>query len=281
VTAWWVPVLGCAVAAVLLALPGPGRGPATPRTARRRLRRDLLRAGSVVLVLLVAALLAGGPGAGAAEVPRPRLPPAPHLLVLAVALGSGAAVLGLLREGRRAREAALRRVRVIDFCEALVGELHAGRPLGHAVERAAGCWEETAGVVAAARLGADVPQALRALGAAPGAEDLRSLASAWALSAATGSGLARSVEQVLDTARAAQGTLLTLEAELASARATARMVVALPLVVLVAAQGLGGEPWRFLLDTLPGALCLAGGAALSFLGLSWINRIARDVRSAR
>jgi tight adherence protein B len=133
---------------------------------------------------------------------------------------------------------------------------------------------ETEPAVAAAKLGADVPAALRRLAVSPGARGLERLAGAWQICAVTGSGLAFAVEQVLETARGEQAVARLVEAELASARATARLVTALPVVVLLAAQGIGAEPWHFLLSTSAGVACLAGAVALAIAGLGWIDRIA-------
>jgi tight adherence protein B len=129
-------------------------------------------------------------------------------------------------------------------------------------------------VAAAARLGADVPAALRRLGERGGAGGLVRLAAAWELCAATGAGLAFAVQQLLESIRSEQEVGRIVHGELASARATARLVAALPVVVLLAAQGAGARPWHFLLQTGPGLACLASGAALAVLGLGWIERIA-------
>jgi tight adherence protein B len=197
-----------------------------------------------------------------------------HPVLVLVAAAAVVGVLRLVAAARRATAAAHRRQLVVDYCEALLGELLAGQPAARALERSGVVWPETEPVVAAARLGADVPTAFRRLAEAPGAEGLRRLAGAWQLSAATGSGLALAVEQVLETARVRQATDRLVQAELASARATARLVTVLPVVVLVAAQGVGARPWAFLFSTGAGVGCLAAGVALALLGLWWIDRIA-------
>ena len=197
-----------------------------------------------------------------------------HLALVVVTAAGVLGVVRAVRASRSERRAHLRRQQVVDYCEALAGELRAGQPVARAVERSVEVWPESAAVAAAARLDASVPLALRRLSARPGAAAVRRLAAAWELSASTGAGLVVAVEQVSATARVEESTARSVRAELASARATARLVTVLPVVVLVAAQGVGAQPWRFLLDTAAGVGCLAAGLALSFAGLAWIDRIA-------
>ena len=198
----------------------------------------------------------------------------PHLGVVVVLAAASIGVLRNVERSRLDRAAQQRRQQVIDFCEALVGELRAGQPTDHALRRAAEVWGDAGRVESAARLGASVPEAMRRLAQLPGAASVRRLAGAWEVSAGTGSGLVLAVEQVLGTARAEEATSRLVRAELASARATARLVTVLPLVVLVAAQGTGARPWQFLLGTPAGVACLGAGVALAFVGLGWIDRIA-------
>jgi tight adherence protein B len=192
-----------------------------------------------------------------------------------VAAGSGAGVL--VGGQRAARAAEARRAVVVELCEALVGELRAGQPVLAGLEHCLGLWPELEPVVAAARLGADVPAALRRTARSPGAEGLREVASAWQVSQQSGAGLAAALSRVAVTARERQATRLVVRGELASAQATARLVAVLPVASLGMSAGIGGHPWHFLLDTPAGLGCLALGLACAFAGLLWIDRIAAAV----
>lgn len=195
------------------------------------------------------------------------------LIVLGCVAGAGS----MTRRSRRARAAEQRQSRVVDVCEALVGELQAGQPLVTSLERCCEVWPAVAPVVAAGRLGADVPAALRRLAEQPGAEGLREIAAAWQVSERSGAGLAAALSQVADTARERQGTRHLVQGELASAQATARLVAVLPVASLAMSAGIGGDPWHFLLGTRAGLVCLALGVLLAFAGLVWIDRIALAV----
>jgi len=197
------------------------------------------------------------------------------LIALSAALGAGT----LVRRSRRARMAERRQALVVDVCEALVGELRAGQPLTTSLEHCVAVWAEVEPVVAAAHLGADVPSALRRVARLPGAEGLREVASAWQVAEQSGAGLAAALAQVAVTARARQATRDLVAGELASARATARLVMVLPLASLAMSAGIGGDPWHFLLATPAGLACLGGGLLSGWLGLLWIDRIAAAVLS--
>lgn len=261
--------LGGAAAAAALLL---GR-PASLRAAARRGGSGGPAPGErsrpdTVATAVLAALLIGAGGAVAAGLDGV------SLTLVAIVVLAGASLAGALRRSARLRRAADRRGHALSYAESLLGELRAGQPPVAALGRAAATWPEAATVAAAARLGADVPAAYRRLARTPGSEALGTLAAAWELCSATGSGLALAVEQLVETLRVQQSVRQALDGELASARATARLVALLPVVVLVAAQGVGADPWRFLFDTLPGLGCLAGGIALGAAGLWWIDRIA-------
>jgi tight adherence protein B len=218
------------------------------------------------------------PAAGVVAVTAGALMAGVHVLLLPTAAMVGWAVATAVVRARRDEQAARRRARVVDACEALLGELEAGMTPTRALGAAAAVWPELSPVAGAGRLGADVPTAMRTVAAAPGAGALVRLAGAWELCAATGSGLTGALGQVLGTVRAEHEVVLAVRAELAAARATARLFAVLPLVVLAMAQGIGADPWVFLLATVPGQLCLGAGTALAVCGVAWLDRIADEAQ---
>jgi len=195
---------------------------------------------------------------------------------LPVLIGAGVllGVRHLVRQAGRRRAAEEGRIRVIEACTAIAGDLAAGRPARAALRQAADEWPALAPVATAEELGADVPRALRAVAAAPGAEGLRVVAAAWEVSARSGAGLAETLHELADTLRGDRATALVIASELSSARATARMMAVLPVLTLGLGAGIGGDPWEFLLQTVPGLVCLALGLGLAFLGVAWIDRLA-------
>ena len=164
--------------------------------------------------------------------------------------------------------------RVVEACEALAGELRAGQPPSAALSHCAEVWPVLEPVVAADGLGSDVPQALRRLAGSPGAAGLREVASAWQVSVGSGAAMSSALTLVADSARERRATQRLVQAELASAQATARLVAVLPVVALVMGAGAGGDPWGFLLRTPAGLGCLGAGLALAHAGLWWMERIA-------
>ncbi len=250
-----LPIAAAALAALLL-VPGRPRRPGAPSAGPPS--RTLVGCVLLTGVLLVRAR----PGAAA-------------LVAVAVGAALGAGVLWTAR--RRRRDARAVAGRVLETCELLAAELGAGQPPGHALERAARAWPPLGPAAEAFRVGADVPSSLRQLSGSAGAADLRLVAAAWQVAHRTGQGLAEAVDAVAADLRAAEASRRIVEGELASARATARLVAGLPVLALAMGSGAGGNPWGFLVGHPLGLACLAGGVAFGLAGLGWIEAIARDV----
>lgn len=196
-----------------------------------------------------------------------------------VVVAAGVAVAGraLWRRRLRRQEVELGQARVLDFCQQLAAELQAGQPPGTALERAARGWPQLQPVASAFRLGGDVPTGLRLAAQGPGLHDLGLAAAAWQVAHRSGGGLSAAVLRVATGLRATQATRRVVRAELASARATARLMAGLPVLALLMGSGIGGDPLAFLFGSPWGLACLVAGLALQFGGLWWIEAIADAV----
>ncbi|MFL6060819.1 MAG: type II secretion system F family protein [Marmoricola sp.] len=198
-----------------------------------------------------------------------------HLVVIGAAVS-----LIIAREYRRRRERlriTAHRDAAIDACAGLVADLRSGSSASQALSAAASDWSELRAAADAAVLGADVPAALRRLAGRRGSESLRWVASAWVVAHRSGAGLASSVDRAVVAMIDERDRARALETELASARATARLLAMLPLGVLVMGSGVGGDPIGFLLGSTPGTFCLSSGLALAWAGTVWIERIADGI----
>ncbi|CAL9468061.1 type II secretion system F family protein [Streptomyces sp. enrichment culture] len=201
---------------------------------------------------------------------------------------AGAAGVPLLRRMRLAaeqrREHERRGDAVIALCGALAGEVRAGRQPGEALLWAArdscGLGEAQAAVLAAARFGGDVPDALAAAARRPGAEGLRGLAACWRVAVDQGAGLAAGLDRLEAALRNERDQCADLRAQLAGARATAVMLAGLPVLGLGLGAALGADPLHVLLHTASGLGCLVAGALLEAAGLWWVLRIMRGAEEA-
>ncbi|KAA6215521.1 hypothetical protein CP973_38215 [Streptomyces albofaciens JCM 4342] len=250
--------------------PPGGAGPATPGGVRVRLRKGLKKLREAArrwtsrreLWCVPAGIALGLLG-------RSVLP-----VVVAVV------AMALVRRRLRAREGERERARrgdaVIELCEAVAGELRAGRQPGQALVASgvAGFGEAGAAVVAA-RFGGDVPQALRAVARMPGAEGLAGVAACWQVAVDGGAGLAAGLERIASGLRARRDQRDDLRAQLAGPRATALMLALLPAGGVALGSALGADPLRVLLHTPAGWACLLVGGLLEWCGVAWTARIIR------
>jgi len=206
------------------------------------------------------------------------LPPSSVALAL-VGVGVGAGVLLLQRRRAERRRAQATGDQVQRFCEELYAELSAGLPVGSALDGVAARWPGLAPVAAAAQLGGSVPDTMRDLSTRPGAADLRLVAAGWQVAQRSGAGLAVALESVAGSLAERQRTRRLVASELASARATARLMAVLPVLTLAMGSGAGGDPVAFLFSTTPGLACLATGCLLALAGLWWIEAIATGIEA--
>jgi tight adherence protein B len=92
-----------------------------------------------------------------------------------------------------------------------------------------------------------------------------------------GAGLADGCERIADWLRDDEALRREVGAQLAGARASARLLAVLPVLGILLGSSMGADPLHVLLRTPYGLVCLALGAALASLGLWWTERLARSV----
>lgn len=166
---------------------------------------------------------------------------------------------------------------VRELLEAVADEVAAGAPPRAALVSAAHAHLSfVPRARAAARMGADIPEALQRDAAASGHPLLASAAACWLVGETSGAGLAASLRALAASSRDADRMAGELAAQLAGPRTTAKVLLALPLLGLLLGQLLGGSPIRWLLGSSLGWACLAGGVILCACGFSWADRIARS-----
>jgi tight adherence protein B len=247
-----------------LGVPSPG-----PLTLPTRVRSLRFRTGAQALPTRTLLAVAGVAGLVTAVLVRTR---SVILVGVVTALAGGLARLRIL--ALRRATAAERRSRVIETCDLLAAELRAGLPAGRALTHASLEWPVLEPVAAAARLGGDVPAALRQVAQVPGADAMAAVAAAWQIAERSGAGLASVLDRMVDALRADEAVRREVAAALGPPRATARMLATLPCFGLLLGIGLGGNPVGFLLDTTPGLACLSVGVALALAGLAWVEHLA-------
>jgi tight adherence protein B len=191
----------------------------------------------------------------------------------------------LVERPRPAAHALAWRLASIELCQSLAVELSAGRPPGEALNRAVSSIRTPdpgvlIPVIAAARDGGDVATALLRAQPARGGEGLARLAACWRVSVTVGAGLTALVERLAASLREAEAHRHEVAAQLAGARATARMLAILPVLGLLMGAGLGMNPLSFLLGGPAGFVCLVVGAALEVAGVWWTRRLVAHAEEA-
>ncbi len=130
-------------------------------------------------------------------------------------------------------------------------------------------------MLAAARFGGDVAEALRLAARTDGAEGLAGLAACWQVAVDSGAGLATGLDRLESALRERREQRERLRAQLSGSWTTVVLLAVLPLAGLAMGAALGAEPLRVLLHTPAGLACLLIGGALETAGLWWAGRIVR------
>ena len=166
------------------------------------------------------------------------------------------------------------RAQVVEALDQLCAEVAAGLPPGLALSHAAETWPELASAARAHDLGGDLVTALREVAARPGAEGVLLVAAAWSLGSKVGGSLVPALQSVAGRLRVVGRRRRVIDGELASARATGRLVSVLPVAALLVGTALGADPVGFLLRGQIGWLLMAAGLSLVMAGVWWIEALA-------
>jgi tight adherence protein B len=172
---------------------------------------------------------------------------------------------------KRQRDAQL----VIDSLAAFEMELKAGQPPASALVRAAVIPPIWPAALSAVGIQGDVCQALNI--DAQRYPELKNLAACWKVAAHSGSGMTTAVNRLIQGLRENEEMRNTLDAELASPRATAKVLSGLPLIGLLMGIAMGANPIGWLFGNPLGIACLICGLAFSCLGIFWSRRLVRSV----
>jgi tight adherence protein B len=228
--------------------------------ARRRGSWTSLWIVVVLLALIIAvAYLAGARGA----------------VITCGALMITATAVRLIMQYRRRRSALRAEAAVAQACTVLASYLRVGQvPAAALAIAAADC-----GVLRQADhariLGGDVVDVWRQQSRRPGHAGLRELARAWQISNDTGAPMSATLDQVAASLAADQALTRVVNSELAAARATGKVMAALPACGIGIGYLLGGDPARWLLAGPVGWACLLLGVLLACAGVLWIEALAR------
>jgi len=271
--------LGFAVLTAWLAVPRPAAGrlrarlepavfdatkdAATLAQERSRRRRSWTYV-AIVIILLVSIIAAG------------------YLVNARAAVLAGAALvvavtgLRLITQYRRRRSTLRGRADVAQASTVLVSYLRVGQvPSAALAIAAADCQVLRKGHQAWA-LGGDVVAVWRQQARRAGHSGLLELARAWQVAVETGAPMSATLDQVAASLAADQALTRVVNSELAAARATGKVMAALPACGVGIGYLLGGDPARWLLAGPSGWACLLAGVLLACAGVLWIEALARQ-----
>jgi tight adherence protein B len=181
----------------------------------------------------------------------------------------------LVVQYRRRRSALRARAGVAQACTVLASYLRVGQVPSAALAIAAADCEVLREGHRAHAVGGDVVAVWRQQAQPAGHKGLLELARAWQVSVETGAPMSSTLDQVAASLSADQSLMGVVNSELAAARATSKVMAALPPCGIGIGYLLGGDPARWLLAGPAGWACLVSGVLLACLGVLWIEALAR------
>lgn len=196
---------------------------------------------------------------------------------VAAAATAVAAGVWLLREAGSARRIAAAHLETSRAASSLALLLRTGMIPSVAIQEASEGCESLRPAAAASRLGADVHVALAEVARIPGHEGFATVAAAWQVSARTGAPVAPVLHRVAEALRQEGQVRAVIDAELAAARASSRIMAVLPFLALLLGTLMGAEPMAFLGSHWMGEVLVFAGVALAVAGVFWTERLARAV----
>jgi tight adherence protein B len=268
--------LGCAMLAALLAVSRPAARSLGSRLAPPTQtpvvdvgldvgpgRRRSWTASASLIILLVLIIAAGFTGEGRGAVLAST--------GLLVAMTAGRLIILY----RRRRSTLRARADVAQACTVLASYLRVGQVPSAALAIAAADCDVLREGQRAHTLGGDVVSVWRQQARRRGHMGLLDLARAWQVSVETGAPMSSMLDQVASSLSADQSLMGVVNSELAAARATSKVMAALPPCGIGIGYLLGGDPVRWLLAGPAGWACLLSGMLLACAGVLWIEALAR------
>jgi tight adherence protein B len=234
------------------------------RAARRRHHRRSWTYVAMLIILLTLIIAAG------------HLANARGAVLACAAIAAGATVARLITQHRRRRSAVRARADVAQACTVLASYLRVGQVPPAALAIAAADCQVLREGDQARTLGGDVVEVWRQQSRRAGHSGLLELARAWQVSIETGAPMSATLDQVAASLAADQALTRVIDSELATARATSKLMAALPACGVGIGYLLGGDPGRWLLSGPSGWACLLVGVLLACAGVLWIEALARQ-----
>jgi tight adherence protein B len=216
------------------------------------------------LIVLLLLIIAAGYFAGA-----------PAAVVVSAALLITITAARLIAQYRRRRSALRARADVAHGCAVLASYLRVGQVPSAALAIAAADCEVLREAHQAHTLGGDVVHVWQQQARRAGHSGLLELARAWQISVQTGAPMSATLDQVATSLSADQELIRVVNSELATARATSKVMAILPPCGFAIGYLLGGDPGHWLLARPAGWACLLTGVGLACGGVLWIETLAR------